>query len=200
MKKIELATKLVDFFEEFDHYNFKDNMQGDREDEIYRISSSFFNIEVLEQMIIQLAKFSKQAKGENKKEHLKLEEIIEDLKNYKLENSLNVLVLEPDKKPYQKVIINDYEAIEREINGNVSVHHYKNNYSIYCDDNGFDKKLEPNRYINDSLIVGKFLIISHDQNGRKSLTSDEISTLSIELKDYILKEDYEIENGGKNIC
>ncbi len=200
MKKIQLATKLVDFFEEFDHYNFKENMQGDKEDEIYRISSSFFSIDSINQIINQLTNFSLSAKEENKKEYQKLEEIIDDLQDYKERNSLDVLVLQPNKVPYHKTIINDYESIEREINGNVSVYSYRDNYSLYCDDNGFEKRLEENRVINDNLIVGKFLIIAHNENGRISLTKKEIQDLSYELKNYIKEENIDLELGGNKLC
>lgn len=200
MKKIQLATKLVDFFEEFDHYNFKENMQGDKEDEIYRISSSFFSINSINQIINQLTNFSLSAKEENKKEYQKLKEIINDLQDYKERNSLDVLVLEPNKVPYHKTIINDYESIEREINGNVSVYSYRDNYSLYCDDNGFEKRLEENRVINDNLIVGKFLIIAHNENGRISLTKKEIQDLSYELKNYIKEKNRDLELGGNKLC
>lgn len=200
MKKIQLATKLVDFFEEFDHYNFKENMQGDKEDEIYRISSSFFSIDSINQIINQLTNFSLSAKEENKKEYQKLEEIINDLQDYKERNSLDVLVLEPNKVPYHKTIINDYESIEREINANVSVYSYRDNYSLYCDDNGFEKGLEENRVVNDNLIVGKFLIIAHNENGRISLTKKEIQGLSYELKNYIKEENIDLELGGNKLC
>lgn len=200
MKKIQLATKLVDFFEEFDHYNFKENMQGDKEDEIYRISSSFFSIDSINQIINQLTNFSLSAKEENKKEYQKLEEIINDLRVYKERNSIDVLVLEPNKIPYHKTIINDYESIEREINANVSVYSYRDNYSLYYDDNGFEKGLEENRVINDNLIVGKFLIIAHNENGRISLTKKEIQDLSYELKNYIKEENIDLELGGNKLC
>lgn len=200
MKKIQLATKLVDFFEEFDHYNFKENMQGDKEDEIYRISSSFFSIDSINQIINQLTNFSLSAKEENKKEYQKLEEIINDLQDYKERNSLDVLVLEPNKVPYHKTIINDYESIEREINANVSVYSYRDNYSLYYDDNGFEKGLEENRVINDNLIVGKFLIIAHNENGRISLTKKEIQDLSYELKNYIKEKNRDLELGGNKLC
>lgn len=198
---MEIATEIVEFLKEYDYYDFKDKLIGDEEDEIYKIASSLFNIESINQMIEQLKKFSYEAEKEGQQlESNKLEKIVNDLEMYKKNNSLDVLVLQPNKVPYYKTIINDLETIEREINGTVSINIYKDNLNIYYDNMGDQKELEPNRYINERLILGKFLIIAYDENGRRSLTQNEIKNVSIELKEYIKTENIELENGGKKLC
>ncbi len=199
MKKIELATKIVDFFKEYDFYNFQDNMIGDEEDEIYRIASSLFNIESINEMITQLTKFSCLAKEENIKEYASLKKLINELSDFKNKNSLDVLIIKPNAKPKLKTIINDYESIERELNGNASVLNYKDNYNIYYDEQAETKNEEQNRVINEKIISGKFIIVANKNNMRKSLTTEEVDNLLLEFEEYYKPKINEIE-GGKKLC
>lgn len=199
MKKIELATKIVDFFKEYDFYNFQDNMIGDEEDEIYRIASSLFNIESINEMITQLTNFSCLAKEENIKEYASLKKLINELSDFKNKNSLDVLIIKPNAKPKLKTIINDYESIERELNGNASVLNYKDNYNIYYDEQAETKNEEQNRVINEKIISGKFIIVANKNNMRKSLTTEEVDNLLLEFEEYYKPKINEIE-GGKKLC
>ncbi len=199
MKKIELATKIVDFFKEYDFYNFQDNMIGDEEDEIYRIASSLFNIESINEMINQLTKFSCLAKEENIKEYASLKKLINELSDFKNKNSLDVLIIKPNAKPKLKTIINDFESIERELNGNASVLKYKDNYNIYYDEQVEIKNEEQNRVINEKIISGKFIIVANKNNMRNSLTTEEVNNLLLEFEEYYKPKINEIE-GGKKLC
>lgn len=95
---------------------------------------------------------------------------------------LKVLVVEPDKEPYVKLIDNDYRALQKEVGGTFQgIYPYSDAVSILCNDDGKLLGLPLNRALRDEkgkiydILSGVFLVVG--------LTTDDYCSLTTELID-----------------
>ena len=100
------------------------------------------------------------------------------------ENKITVLVVEPERKPYTKVIDNTLRSLQREVDGYIqAIYHFEDEVAIICDEEAKLNSKPLNRSLRDSsgeiydIIAGTFLVVG--------LTEDNFGALSDEqLKKY----------------
>lgn len=100
------------------------------------------------------------------------------------ENRITVLVVEPERKPYAKVIDNTLESLQREVDGYIqAIYPFEDEVAIICDEEAKLNSKPLNRSLRDSsgeiydIIAGTFLVVG--------LTEDNFGSLSDEqMKEY----------------
>lgn len=80
------------------------------------------------------------------------------------ENGIRVLVVEPMKKPYEQVIENKLEEMQKLVDGRIEVISISDTADIICNEEGKLLGLEPNRRLKNDVIVGTFLIVGNDSS------------------------------------
>lgn len=100
------------------------------------------------------------------------------------ENKITILVVEPERKPYTKIIDNTLESLQREVGGYIqAIYPFEDEVAIICDEESKINNKPLNRSLRDSsgeiydIIAGTFLVVG--------LTEDNFGSLSDEqLKEY----------------
>ena len=87
-----------------------------------------------------------------------------------MEKNIKVLVVEPNKLPYEKVIKNKLEEKQKIVNGLIEYVSLDNNALLVCNEEGKILGYEPNRILGRDVIAGTFFIV-----GDKSGTGEDIS-------------------------
>lgn len=87
-----------------------------------------------------------------------------------MEKNIKVLVVEPNKLPYEKVIKNKLEDKQKIVGGLVEYVSLDNNALLVCNEEGKIFGLEPNRFIGRDIIAGTFFIV-----GDKPGTGEDVS-------------------------
>ena len=102
-------------------------------------------------------------------------------------NTMNVLVVEPGKKPYAKEISTGLESLQREVGGYIeAVYPYEEPAAIICDEEGKLNGKPLNRALRDTdgdiydALAGTFLVVG--------LGEDNFTSLSPELMDRFYQE------------
>ncbi len=100
------------------------------------------------------------------------------------ENKITVLVVEPERRPYTKVIDNTLESLQREVGGYIqAIYPFEDEVAIICDEEAKLSSKPLNRSLRDDtseiydIIAGTFLVVG--------LTEDNFGSLSgVQLKKY----------------
>ncbi len=99
------------------------------------------------------------------------------------ENKITVLVVEPKKKPYVKVIENTLKSLQREVDGYIQAIYPFDDVAVICDEESKIDNKPLNRSLRDDtseiydIIAGTFLVVG--------LTEDNFGSLSgVQLKKY----------------
>ncbi len=89
---------------------------------------------------------------------------------------IKILIIEPQKEPYEAEIQNKYQAIKSVVGGLIeAVHLFEDNAFIYCNDEYRLHDFEGNRYIEGVPFAGNIMIIGDGGNGENcSLTDSQI--------------------------
>ena len=110
---------------------------------------------------------------------------------------MNVLVVEPMRKPYNKEINGGLESLQREVGGYIEAHYpFANPVALICNDEGKLNGMQLNRAIRYAdgtifdVIAGTFLI--------SGLSTEDFDSLSPELFIRIGKEIVAIPAGRSN--
>ena len=92
---------------------------------------------------------------------------------------INVLVVEPEKKPYMKEISSGLSSLQHEVGGYIqAVYPYEEPVAIICDEEAKLKGSELNRVLRDEdgkiydVIAGTFLIVGLGEDNFSSLTPE----------------------------
>lgn len=103
----------------------------------------------------------------------------------KKEKEIRVLIVEPDKKPYQKTIKNELKTFQSIVGGYIEVMAIEQGVSIICNEEGKINQMELNRPLYDSkgklfdIIAGTFIVAGDD------IASGEFVSLSdSEVEEY----------------
>ncbi|MDD4623764.1 MAG: DUF3846 domain-containing protein [Bacilli bacterium] len=210
MKKEELAKKINKFFKDYDTYNYNDNIgyNVDEEETISEIAKGITDLEKLDDMIKQLTKFHEEAiLGECFDESKELESIIKNLEEFKVNNKLLIVKVEPDKLPQEKYIINDLNAMQSEVNGLIEMVDIDDNVCIVCNEEGKILNLELNRVVGNDIIAGSFFIVGfNDEGDTVSLTEEQAKCYKEKYNQKSINEVNEklvnlmFERGGKELC
>lgn len=94
---------------------------------------------------------------------------------------INVLVKKPFEKPKVKKIDNDLRSLQKLVEGLievVSLYDLGEDIVMLCNEEGLNKELPPNVYIEGQFIVGTIVVLGSDEEGNfRSLTNFEIQKL-----------------------
>lgn len=92
---------------------------------------------------------------------------------------INVLVVEPEKKPYMKEISSELSSLQHEVGGYIqAVYPYDEPVAIICDEEAKLKGSELNRVLRDEdgkiydVIAGTFLVVGLGEEDFSSLTPE----------------------------
>lgn len=102
------------------------------------------------------------------------------------EKEIHVLVIEPDKAPYEKIIPNTLESMQKTVGGNIEVVTLSETADIVCHEAGKIIGLQPNRRFEKDILVGTFMIVGN--NG-----SEDFCSLSFKDIEKYRKKFQEIE-------
>lgn len=103
-----------------------------------------------------------------------------------IEEQIKILVIEPMKEPYEKIINNDFRAMQEIVAGPIEfVALPDGECHLYCNEEGRLEGLVGNRKLdNDNIICGTFFICSDNGEGDdKSLTKEQIEYYTKRFKE-----------------
>jgi len=210
MTKEQIASSINDFFKEYDTYNYRDNVSHkiDEEETIEEIANGLAEISKANEMLERLKSFKLEAQdGECYEEANQLDKIINNIDNYINEKKLVILKVEPNKLPYEKVIINDLKSLQHEVDGLIEMIDLNNETCLVCNEEGKLINLDLNRVVGNDIIAGNFFVSRFDDSGNLiSLTSDQIVKYKEKYNQKSIDEVDEkivnlmFERGGKELC
>ena len=76
-----------------------------------------------------------------------------------MQKNIKVLVVEPNKLPYEKVIKNNLEEKQKIVDGLIEYVSLDNNSLLVCNEEGKILGMEPNRIVGGDIIAGTFFIV-----------------------------------------
>ena len=95
-----------------------------------------------------------------------------------LQRNIRVLIVEPDKLPYEKTIPNRLKDKQDIVGGNIEYTRVDNdeNAILICNEEGKLDGLPYNRYIGHDIIAGTFMIVGDDPDvgEDRSLTDEQV--------------------------
>ncbi len=93
---------------------------------------------------------------------------------------IRVLIVEPKKEPYVRIIYNSLVSKQKIVGELVEFVELENNVDLICNDTGKLDNLEMNRIIKNDVICGTFIVAGQQNGYTISLTDDQIK----KYKDY----------------
>ena len=101
------------------------------------------------------------------------------------ENKITILVVEPERKPYTKVIDNTLESLQREVGGYIqAIYPFEDEVAIICDEESKINNKPLNRSLRDSsgeiydIIAGTFLVVGLTEDNFGSLSEEQLKKYS----------------------
>ncbi len=100
------------------------------------------------------------------------------------ENKITVLVVEPKKKPYVKVIENTLISLQREVDGYIQAIYPFDDVAVICDEESKIDNKPLNRSLRDDtgeiydIIAGTFLIVGLTEENFGSLNDEQLRKYS----------------------
>lgn len=102
---------------------------------------------------------------------------------------MKVLMVEPDKVPYEKEIENGLEALQAAVGGSIqAVYPYEDPVALICNEDGKYMRLPLNRALRDEtgeiydIVAGNFLIVGLGEENFADLSDDLISKFKEQFK------------------
>ena len=97
---------------------------------------------------------------------------------------MKILIVEPNKEPYESLLDNKLEAMQKIVGGNIEVVNLDQNTALVCNEEGKLDGLEGNRRVAHDVIAGTFFIVGDNNEGEFiSLTDEQISNYHKRFKD-----------------
>ena len=97
---------------------------------------------------------------------------------------MKILIVEPNKEPYEFLLDNKLEAMQKIVGGNIEVVNLDQNTALVCNEEGKLDGLEGNRRVAHDVIAGTFFIVGDNNEGEFiSLTDEQISNYHKRFKD-----------------
>ena len=94
-----------------------------------------------------------------------------------MQRNIKVLVVEPNKLPYEKIIKNTLQEKQEVVGGLIEYTYMLDDVSValVCNEEGKLMGLELNRDIGYDVIAGPFFIVGYDDSGEdRSLTDEQL--------------------------
>ena len=97
---------------------------------------------------------------------------------------MKILIVEPNKAPYESFLDYNLEAMQKIVGGNIEVVNLEQNTALVCNEEGKLDGLEGNRRVGHDVIAGTFFIVGDNNEGEFiSLTDEQISNYHKRFKD-----------------
>ena len=99
-----------------------------------------------------------------------------------IEKTIRILKIEPQKLHYEKVINNDLEGIQGEVEGLFECIYLDDNCILVCNEEGKLNGMELNRRVGNDIIAGPFFIAGDSCDGEFiSLTDEQVEQYTNEF-------------------
>ena len=117
---------------------------------------------------------------------------------------MKILVVEPEKAPYEREISDDLHEMQEVVGGLIEPIYFepKNDALVFCNEEFLLNGSQPNRMVGDVLVHGTFFVIGNRETeyGEKkscSLTDEQISRYSEEFAKTIqeVEQDFQQDDG-----
>lgn len=117
---------------------------------------------------------------------------------------MKILVVEPEKAPYEKEISDDLHEMQEVVGGLIEPIYFepKNDALVFCNEEFLLNGSEPNRMVGDVLVHGTFFVVGNRETeyGEEescSLTDEQISRYSEEFAEPIqeMEQDFQQDDG-----
>ena len=89
-------------------------------------------------------------------------------------NKIRVLIVEPNKEPYQKKIEHTLKNLQNIVNGYIEILQLEHNVDIICNEEGKINGLPLNKVVDYDIIAGTFIIAGHKDSETISLSRKQI--------------------------
>lgn len=100
----------------------------------------------------------------------------------KIEEKIRILKIEPQKLPYEKIIDNNLEGIQGEVEGLFECVYLDDNCILVCNEEGKLNGMELNRRVGNDIIAGPFFIVGDSMDGEFiSLTDEQVEQYTNEF-------------------
>ena len=90
-----------------------------------------------------------------------------------MQKNIKVLVVEPNKLPYEKVIKNNLEEKQKIVDGLIEYVSLNNNSLLVCNEEGKILGMEPNRIVGRDIIAGTFFIVGDSPGTGEDVSLNE---------------------------
>ena len=90
-----------------------------------------------------------------------------------MQKNIKVLVVEPNKLPYEKVIRNNLEEKQKIVDGLIEYVSLDNNALLVCNEEGKILGMEPNRIVGRDIIAGTFFIVGDSPGTGEDVSLNE---------------------------
>lgn len=91
-----------------------------------------------------------------------------------MNNKIRILVVEPNKEPYQLKIEHKLENLQQIVGGLIEFVELEHNVDLICNEEGKLDNLEFNRVITNDIICGTFFIVGQHKGETISLSKKQI--------------------------
>ena len=89
-------------------------------------------------------------------------------------NKIRVLIVEPNKEPYQIRIEHTLKNLQKIVGGYIEILQLDYNMDLVCNDEGKINRLPLNRFVDYDIIAGTFIIAGHKDSETISLSRKQI--------------------------
>lgn len=86
---------------------------------------------------------------------------------------MRILIVEPNKEPFEMDIENDLESMQKIVGGYIEFYGIGNNMSIVCNEEGKLLGFEGNRRVGNEIIAGTFFIVGENEECETISLDDE---------------------------
>ena len=91
------------------------------------------------------------------------------------ESEIRVVIVEPNMRPYEAIIPNEYELISKLVGGNIEEVRIGTSASIICNEEGKLLNLKANRQVGNDIIAGRFIVVGTGESEYfQSLSSKDV--------------------------
>lgn len=117
---------------------------------------------------------------------------------------MKILVVEPEKVPYEREISDDLHEMQEVVGGLIEPIYFepKNDALVFCNEEFLLNRSQPNRMVGDVLVHGTFFVVGNRETeyGEEescSLTDEQISRYSEEFAKTIqeVEQDFQQDDG-----
>lgn len=81
-----------------------------------------------------------------------------------VQNAIDIMVVEPMKKPRKETIYNTLEQMQKTVEGYIEMVPLEDNIVLICNEDGRRANLKPNRRVGSSVIMGTFFLTAIGEN------------------------------------